>query len=45
LTRGDIISLGAVKAGILILDSHGNLFLMYKPRNTWKKNLLLEAIK
>lgn len=45
LTRGDIISLGAVKSGILILDSHGNLFLMHKTRNTWKKNVLLEAIK
>lgn len=45
LTRGDIISLTAVKSSILILDSHGNLFLMRKIRNTWKKNLLLEAIK
>ncbi|MHB9138738.1 MAG: hypothetical protein ACYC4Q_04970, partial [Victivallaceae bacterium] len=45
LTRGDITSIGAVKSGILVLDSHGNLFLMYKTRNTWKKNLLLEAIK
>jgi len=44
-TRGDILNLMAVPAGILVLDSQGELFLMYKPKTNWKKNLIFEAMK
>ena len=44
-TRGDIITLMAIPAGILEFDSHGNLFLIYKPKSNWKKNLIFEAMK
>lgn len=45
VTRGDIIAMMAIPAGILEFDTHGNLFLMYKPKSNWKKNLIFEAMK
>ncbi len=44
-TRGDLINLMAVPAGILVLDSQGNLFLLHKPKTNWKKILIFEAMK
>jgi WD40 repeat protein len=45
LTRGDITNLMAIPAGILVFDSHGNLFLLHKSKTNWKKVLILEAMK
>jgi hypothetical protein len=45
VTRGEITNLMAMPAGILALDSRGNLFLLHKPKTNWKKKLLLEAMK
>ena len=45
VTRGDITNLMTIPAGILVFDSHGNLFLLYKPKTNWKKNLIIEAMK
>ncbi len=45
VTRGDTTNLLALPAGIMMLDSHGNLFLLYKPKSNWKKKLIFAAMK
>lgn len=46
-TRGDIIMLAfTTKAmNLIVLDNHGNLYLMTKPKRRWEKKLLISAKK